>query len=183
MSESIPPQCGPFYESVPFPNFLPPFVVYALPRVSRCPDGRARAREALLRILQNWAGGPVQIHETPRGPEVSEYIRGQKIFISLSYAENTAWMALAANSPIGVDAVSLSECADWEDVAALYLEEKTMPSLKNAPSPMQAFALAWAKLEARCKHTGLPLREKNPPPEVRTFTQWIGNTALAVAFI
>lgn len=183
MSDSIPPQCGPFYESVPFPNFFPPFVVYALPLVSRGTTGRACVREALLRILQNWAGGPVQIHETQRGPEVAEHIRGQKIFLSLSYAGNTAWMALAANAPIGLDAVSLSECADWEDVASLYFEETTIPSLKNAPSPTRAFALAWAKLEARCKHAGLPLSEKNPPPEVKTFTQWIGDTALAVAFI
>jgi len=140
-------------------------------------------REALLGVLQNWAGGPVQIRETPSGPEIAESIQGQKIFLSLSYAENTAWMALAANAPIGLDAVSLSDCSDWEEVASLYFEEKTMPSLKKSPSPTRAFALAWAKLEARCKHAGLPLREKNPPPEVRTFTLWIGNAALAVAFI
>ncbi len=158
-------------------------MLYALPLVSRCPAGRARVRKALLSILQTWAGGPVLIHETPRGPEVADHIQGQKIFLSLSYAGNTAWIALAANAPIGVDAVSLGECEDWEDVASLYFEEKTMHSLKNAPSPTRAFALAWAKLEARCKHAGLPLREKVPPPEVRTFTQWIGNSALAVALI
>lgn len=178
----FPPQCGPHYGPVPFPDSLPRFVVFALPGVTRAPAGRAQVREALLRILHAWAGAPVEIHDSPQGPAVPKEIRGQKIFISISYAETTAWIALAADAPIGLDAVSLSDCAEWEEIAALYLEEDTNLLLQTTRTPERAFALAWATLEARYKLAGRPLREKNPPPRARTFTQWVGHCALAVAF-
>jgi hypothetical protein len=184
--EEIPPQCGPFFlpdhPNIPFPDFAPSFVIAALPATSRAPAGRARVRTYIQRLLSGWGGPANGIIETPKGPLVPETVQGRKISVSISYAGDTAWIAFAAGAQIGVDAVALSDCAGWEDIAPCYFGTETVQQIKTAPHPRRRFAWEWAILEARCKHAGQPLRENCPPPEVRTLTKAVGDTLIAVAF-
>lgn len=179
---ALPPQCGPFAESAPFPNAAPHFVVVHLPKASRTRGGRARARESIQELLTRWAETPVSLSETDRGPEVRTFVRGHRIFLSLSYTGNAAWVAVALERPIGLDAVSLRDCTGWEDIAPVYLGKEITDSIAKADAPRHSFAQHWATLEARCKHAGMPLREKSPPPESAIYSHSIGETVLAVAF-
>lgn len=124
----------------------------------------------------------MSLEETPRGPQVPTLIRGQRVFVSVSYSAETAWIALGLEAPIGVDAVNLAECEDSQDVAALYFGHPRAREISDSPDPKQAFALDWATLEARCKQAGLPLCEGAAPPATTTYRKVLDQTILAVAF-
>ncbi len=178
----IPSHCGPFLGPVNFPSLAPRFVLVALPKTARSPAGRAKVREALVGILSAWAACPVRLEETHRGPHVPTLIRGQRVFVSVTYSADTAWMALGLEAAIGVDAVNLAECDDWQDVAAVYFGEPRTSAISATPDPKQTFALEWATLEARCKQAGMPLRENAAPLPTTTYRNVLDQTVLAVAF-
>lgn len=178
----IPSHCGPFWGPVDFPSLAPRFVLVGLPQTGRSQAGRAKVRVALASILSAWAGHPVSLEETPSGPQSPTLIRGHRVFVSVSYSSETAWMAFGLEAPIGVDAVNLAECEDWQDVAALYLGHPRAHAISATPDPKQAFALEWATLEARCKQAGLPLSESAAPPATTTYRNVLDQTILAVAF-
>ena len=180
----IPSHCGPFLGPVPvpFPAQSPRFALVSLPHTARTPSGRAKVRDAFQTILSEWAGHPVALEETNRGPELRSPIRGKSVFLSVSYSKTTAWLALALDSPVGLDAVSLIECEDWSDVATLYFGPSKAKAIACSQNPRRSFALHWATLEARCKQAGLPLSEETPPPATQTYTKIFEHTVLAVAF-
>jgi hypothetical protein len=180
--EAIPPHCGPFAESAPFPKTTPGFVVVRFPQCPRSPEGRARARETIRQIIAEWADTPVSLCETDNGPEVHQLVCGHRIFLSLSYAAEDAWVAIALDQRVGLDAVAIGDCEGWEDIAPVYLGEKTTGFIEKSNAPRRAFAHQWAALEARCKYAKMPLHEKAVPPQVTIYSHSTGETVLAVAF-
>ena len=171
---------------VPFPksqgNEEPLFVLVQIPNICRDSEGKQEVRRVLGLLFEQWSGHFLQPTETPTGPKVTERICGYSCDISISYADTTAWLGIAFGIQIGIDAVSLTEFAEWESVAALYLGQAILSGIQQSPTPFRSFALAWATLEASLKCTNLPLKEHAVTPRVNIRSRIIDNYAVAVAF-
>jgi phosphopantetheinyl transferase len=152
-----------------------------IPQTERNANGRLRVREVLREILSNWAGLPVALEESVRGPIVRGFIRGKSIEVSLSYAGGDAWVAFCSNGSVGMDAVLVEENSDWEAVAELYLGDNAVQEIRDSEHRGCAFAERWAALEARYKLAKLPLREKSQPPQARIFTLRVGDLIICIA--
>ena len=138
-------------------------------------------REVLREILSNWAGHPVALEESVRGPIVQGFIRGKPIEVSLSYAGENAWVAIRSNGSVGMDAVLVGENSDWEAVAELYLGDNAVQEIRDAEHRGCTFAERWAVFEARCKLAKLPIREKSQPPPAPIFTLRVGDLIICIA--
>ena len=166
-------------DPVTFPN--EDVALVQIPQTERNATGRLRVREVLREILSNWAGHPVELEESVRGPIVQGFVRGKPIEVSLSYAGGDAWVAIRSNGGIGMDAVLVGEHPDWEAVAELYLGNDAVQEIRYAKHRGGAFAERWAALEARCKLAKLPLREKSQPPPSPVFTLRVDDLIICIA--
>jgi len=165
--------------SVAFPD--EDLALVQIPQTERNATGRLRVREVLREILSNWAGHPVALEESVRGPIVQGFIRGETIEVSLSYAGGDAWVAIRSDGSVGMDAVLVGDAPDWEAVAELYLGDNAVQEIRDAEHRGSAFAERWAALEARCKLAKLPLREKTQPPPAPIFTLRVGDLIICIA--
>jgi len=166
-------------DTVPFPN--EDVALVQIPQTERNATGRLRVREVLREILSNWAGHPVALGESVRGPIVLGVVRGKPIEVSLSYAGENAWVAIRSNGSVGMDAVLVGENSDWEAVAELYLGDDAVQEIRDSEHRGCAFAERWAALEARYKLAKLPLCEKSQPPPAHVFTLRVDDLIICIA--
>ena len=166
-------------DSVTFPG--EDVALVQIPRTERNATGRHRVREVLREILSNWAGHPVALEESGRGPIVQGFVRGKPIEVSLSYAGGDAWVAIRSNGGVGMDAVLVEENPDWEAVAELYLGHHAVQEIRYAKHRGGAFAERWAALEARYKLAKMPLREKSQPPSAPVLTLRVDDLIICIA--
>lgn len=126
---------------------------------------REAARALLSRILCDYLGGAPQIgFEAGLPPHVDAPWQGLSVSASLSYAGARALIGVCPGGRIGVDLVPIQVLPDMYGVARVYLGPAAEAALFNVDESRraQAFAFAWAALEARGKCLGLGLEEWSP---------------------
>lgn len=159
------------------------FSLLRISDVPRSPSGRVAVREISSLLLSEWTGFPVCLKESERGPVVEQTINGRPCFLSISYAGNCAWVAIALGAPVGVDAVEVEAFEQLLDVADLYLATTDEPNPSPAVEQALQFAKRWTAMEARFKRAGLPIEEHTVPPEATVSHIVHENTVVAVAFL
>lgn len=111
-----------------------------------------------------------------------EKIRGRRCFFSISYSSDSAWVAIAFDAEIGVDAVEIEAFEQVTDVERIYLGDGPCEDFCGAGDKCLQFAKRWSALEARFKRAGLPLREHTAPPHAHVRHLRHEGTVVAVAF-
>ena len=159
------------------------FSLLRIPAVSRSPSGRVTVREILNSLLSEWAGSPVSLKESARGPSVEQTIGGRACFLSISYAGNSAWVAISLDAEIGVDAVEVEAFEQLGDVEGLYLATAAEPHPSVPGDKGLQFAKRWSAMEAQFKRAGLPIKEHTVPPAANLCHIVHENTVVAVAFL
>jgi phosphopantetheinyl transferase len=115
---------------------------------------RELARRSVLEVVRAWGFLAANLVEEATGPRLDGC---GDLSLSLSYAPDQIWIAIAHGSSVGIDAASVRAFEGMSDVARLYLG----PSAAAIDSP-EAFAEAWSRHEATLKYHRLPLREWDP---------------------
>lgn len=157
-------------------------------------EGRAAARRvvraALERLLERWLGAGEHWREGARGPRV--VVPGY--CASVSYAGDWAVLALGRACRVGADLVSLSalpaDGGELSPIAHAFLSPAVATGMDRQPPELQpqAFARAWAAMEAASKALGLELAEWRPAREAAlqtcrcTFPPAPDGVCLAVAW-
>lgn len=132
---------------------------------------RAGARRLLREILADYLELPrdeVPLRlETGQAPQLGAAWRGLGLSLSLSYAGRIALIGLCAGVRIGVDITPILPLPDALPVARLYFGPAGEAALAALPPAQraEAFARAWAELEARAKCLGRGLQEWSPTPQ------------------
>ncbi len=179
---SLPLFCHEWPTPLAFPTADPLFVLIHISHTPRSAKGRLKVREVLREVLRSWASGPVLVHETATGPQIAEPIRGEAVFVSISYANDSAWLGISLKRPLGIDAVRIESFPEMEDLARLYLGEEVWQAIVGSQKPTLTFARHWAALEARCKRADIPLSETAKPPTTPLFERVCQDTAVVVAW-
>lgn len=126
---------------------------------------RQATRAALRATLASWSGfspEKLPLTETLAGPVWQGALWDHALSISVSYAQDEAWVALLRGDRIGVDAMSLDTEFEIEPVARHFLSPAQREAIENSADSLQAFAKAWTDLEARSKCLALGLVEWSP---------------------
>lgn len=157
--------------------------VVHMPDTPRNETGRRMTRRKLSLLLPLLSKAPMELIEKETGPAIVGPDLRQSAFVSVTYARSSAWVAIAEECPVGIDAVFLGDCEGWETVAETYFDQATVNEITGSALPLNAFALQWASFEARLKCLGRRLSEnaKSLPP-LEVYSALTNETALAVAF-
>ena len=140
------------------------------------PALRQQARQLLREILVDTLGtanDTMAVDFTAgQAPRVNERWQGHPVAISISYADDRAWVALCPGQRLGLDVCTVASLPDWQTVARLYLGPSTAQQLAALSTDTRdtAFAQAWAELEARGKCLGLGLQEWTPALQLALYT-------------
>jgi phosphopantetheinyl transferase len=136
---------------------LPPLGQPVLIRVDTAQPRKAARQElrsVLRKVLAAWSSlSPEQIplYQTTSGPVWRGQLGGQKLNISLSYAEGAGCIGLISGGRIGVDIMRIQRIPEAEAVAHQYLGPAAWANIQGSPDPALAFAGAWTGWEARLK--------------------------------
>lgn len=133
---------------------------------------KATSRQALRAAAHDFVEALLACYSDPGSEWAVQYAPGQAprtqarwqglpLALSLSYAGDHALVALCPGAQIGVDLVRLDTWPELLEVARLYLGPAQTATLQglSRDAQTQAFAEAWAALEARCKCGGAGLVE------------------------
>ena len=123
---------------------------------------RQQLRAATRTVLAAWSDLPLSaifLRETAHGPVFPTALRGHPVAFSFSYTATAAWVALALDSPVGVDALLVQPFPEMESVARLYLGPAALAEIESSPNPAHPIARHWTALEARQTLSHRPLCE------------------------
>ena len=127
-------------------------------------DKHKISRDIIVQVLGVWTNShsnTILLQETKSGPKWNGSYKSNSIFLSISYSDSTIWIAFAHARNIGIDATSIIDFPDRDNVSKLYFDEYTYLVIKESPQPNYEFAKAWTSLEAQLKLRKLGLIEYN----------------------
>jgi phosphopantetheinyl transferase len=157
--------------------------VVHMPDTPRDEAGKLMTRRKLSLLLPLLSKEPMKLIEKETGPAIVGPDLRQSTFVSITYANSSAWVAISEACPVGIDAVFWGDCEGWETVAETYFDQVTVNEISRSALPLKAFALQWASFEARLKCLGRRLCENSKNlPALEVHSVLTNETALAVAF-
>jgi len=116
---------------------------------------RQVARDCTLTILRAWGYESASLKEESTGPRLGDC---GEMTLSLAYTTNCVWLALAKSRSVGIDATTINDFDDCDEVARIYLGSSSA-SIASSNDPAAAFAAAWSLHEATLKYHRLTLTE------------------------
>ena len=174
---------GLLWQQIHLPQQIPEFTVGWIPNAPRSEEGRAKTRVALRQMLAQFCGADIAFEESPTGPIIPLGRMREMVTVSISYADEASWVALARGLHVGIDAVALQDCTSCELVAPHYFKPDMCMALRRAENPAEAFALQWTAMEARLKAARLPLMENPELPDAQIYSMVLPDVALSVALL
>jgi phosphopantetheinyl transferase len=130
--------------------------------INRRSDKHKISRDIIVQVLGLWTNShsnTILLQETKNGPKWNGSYKGNSIFLSISHSNSTIWIAFSHAINIGIDATTIIDFPERNNVSKLYFDEYTYSVIKESPQPDYEFAKAWTSLEAQLKLRKLGLIE------------------------